>query len=49
MTGTRAVFGADDILALHRHNDVATASLIENRIDQTERRTSFLTDIVAER
>ena len=31
-----------------RHNDVATASLIENWIDQTERRTSFLTEIVAE-
>ncbi len=31
-----------------RHNDVATASLIENWIDQTERRTSFLTEIAAE-
>jgi hypothetical protein len=48
VTGTRVVSGADDILAMHRHNDVATASLIENRIDQTERRTSFLTEIVAE-
>lgn len=29
-----------------RHNDVATASLIENWIDQTERRTWFLWEIV---
>jgi starvation-inducible DNA-binding protein len=29
-----------------RHNDVATASLIENWIDQTERRTWFLSEIV---
>lgn len=28
-----------------RHNDVATASLIENWIDETERRTWFLTEI----
>jgi starvation-inducible DNA-binding protein len=28
-----------------RHNDVATASLIENWIDQTERRTWFLSEI----
>jgi starvation-inducible DNA-binding protein len=32
-----------------RHDDVATASLIENWIDQTERRTWFLSEIVAER
>ena len=31
------------------HNDVATASLIENWIDETERRTWFLSEIVAER
>jgi starvation-inducible DNA-binding protein len=31
-----------------RHNDVATASLIENWIDETERRTWFLSEIVAE-
>ena len=31
-----------------RHNDVATASLIENWIDETERRTWFLSAIVAE-
>src|SRR5262247_622439 len=29
-----------------RHNDVATASLIEKWIDQTERRTWFLSEIV---
>jgi hypothetical protein len=28
-----------------RHNDVATASLIENWIDETERRTWFLSEI----
>jgi len=27
-----------------RHNDVATASLIENWIDETERRTWFLSE-----
>jgi starvation-inducible DNA-binding protein len=31
-----------------RHNDVATTSLIETWIDQTERRTWFLTEIVSE-
>jgi len=31
------------------HNDVATASLIENWIDETERRTWFLSEIIAER
>jgi starvation-inducible DNA-binding protein len=31
-----------------RHDDVATASLIENWIDETERRTWFLSEIVAE-
>ncbi|HTU24359.1 MAG TPA: DNA starvation/stationary phase protection protein [Pirellulales bacterium] len=30
------------------HNDVATASMIENWIDQTERRTWFLSEIVRE-
>jgi len=30
------------------HNDVATASLIENWIDETERRTWFLSEIVAD-
>ena len=31
------------------HDDVATASLIENWIDETERRTWFLSETVAER
>jgi starvation-inducible DNA-binding protein len=31
-----------------KHNDVATASLIENWIDQTERRTWFLWEIVSQ-
>jgi len=30
-----------------RHSDVATASLIENWIDQTERRTWFLSEVLA--
>jgi starvation-inducible DNA-binding protein len=29
-----------------KYNDVATASLIENWIDETERRTWFLSEIV---
>jgi starvation-inducible DNA-binding protein len=32
-----------------KHNDVATASLIENWIDETERRNWFLSEIVGER
>ena len=32
-----------------KHGDVATASLIENLIDETERRAWFLSEIVAER
>jgi starvation-inducible DNA-binding protein len=32
-----------------KHGDVATASLIENWIEETERRTWFLSEIVAER
>jgi starvation-inducible DNA-binding protein len=32
-----------------KHNDVATASLIEVWIDETERRTWFLSEIVAQR
>ncbi len=32
-----------------KHDDVATASLIENWIDETERRAWFLSEIVAER
>jgi starvation-inducible DNA-binding protein len=30
-----------------KHNDVATASLIENWIDETERRAWFLSEIVS--
>ena len=44
---------AAEMRALHnlceKHHDVATASLIENWIDETERRTWFLSEIVAER
>jgi starvation-inducible DNA-binding protein len=32
-----------------KHNDVATTSLIENWIDETERRTWFLSEVVTER
>ena len=32
-----------------KHNDVATASLIENWIDETERRTWFLSEIATDR
>jgi starvation-inducible DNA-binding protein len=32
-----------------KYDDVATASLIENWIDETERRTWFLSEIIAER
>ena len=32
-----------------KHNDVATASLIENWIDETERRTWFLCELIAQR
>jgi starvation-inducible DNA-binding protein len=42
-----------DLRAAHelceKHNDVATASLIENWIDETERRTWFLSEIVTAR
>jgi starvation-inducible DNA-binding protein len=31
-----------------KHNDVATASLIENWIDQTERRTWFLAEVIGD-
>jgi starvation-inducible DNA-binding protein len=31
-----------------RHKDVATASMIENWIDETERRTWFLSEIARE-
>jgi len=32
-----------------KHNDVATASLIENWIDETERRAWFLSETIAGR
>ena len=32
-----------------KHNDVATASLIENWIDETERRTWFLSETISDR
>lgn len=33
--------------ACEKHNDVATASLIENWIDETERRTWFLSETIS--
>jgi starvation-inducible DNA-binding protein len=44
---TRFLRDAHELCA--RHGDVATTSLIETWIDQTERRTWFLTEIVNER
>jgi starvation-inducible DNA-binding protein len=41
---TRFLRSAHDIC--EQYEDVATASLIENWIDETERRTSFLSEIV---
>lgn len=43
---TRFLRGTHEVC--EKHNDVATASLIENWIDQTERRTWFLSEIVRE-
>jgi starvation-inducible DNA-binding protein len=43
---TRFLRAAHEICG--RHNDVATTSLIETWIDETERRTWFLTEIVNE-
>ena len=40
---TRSLRAAHEVC--ERHNDVATASLIENWIDETERRTWFLSEI----
>jgi len=40
---TRALRATHEVC--DRHNDVATASLIENWIDETERRTWFLAEI----
>src|SRR5229473_1623445 len=41
---TRSLRSTHDVC--EKHNDVATASLIENWIDETERRTWFLAEIV---
>ena len=41
---TRALRATHEVC--DRHNDVATASLIENWIDESERRTWFLAEIV---
>jgi hypothetical protein len=42
-----------NVLPVHelcdKHNDVATGSMIENWIDETERRTCFLSEIVSKR
>jgi hypothetical protein len=43
---TRYLRGAHEVCA--NNNDVATTSLIEVRIDQTERRTWFLAEIINE-
>lgn len=40
---TRALRATHEVF--DRYNDVATASLIENWIDETERRTWFLAEI----
>src|SRR5215472_6488828 len=42
---TRFLRGTHEVC--ERHNDVATASLIENWVDETERRTWFLSEIVS--
>src|SRR4051812_12194091 len=44
---TRNLRSAHELCA--KHNDVATASLIENWIDETERRRWFLSEIVGSR
>src|SRR5882757_3901686 len=44
---TRSLRSAHELC--EKHNDVATASLIENWIDETERRTWFLSEIVGSR
>jgi starvation-inducible DNA-binding protein len=41
---TRFLRATHEICA--RHNDVATASLIENWIDESERRTWFLAEVM---
>jgi DNA-binding ferritin-like protein len=53
LTTTHAIKKRTSLRSTHelceRHNDVATSSLIENSIDETERRTWFLSEIVTER
>jgi starvation-inducible DNA-binding protein len=44
---TRSLHSTHDVC--EQHSDVATASLIENWIDETERRTWFLSEIVRDR
>jgi starvation-inducible DNA-binding protein len=44
---TRALRAAHELC--DKHNDVATTSLIENWIDETERRAWFLSEVVAAR
>jgi starvation-inducible DNA-binding protein len=44
---TRALRSAHDLC--EKHNDVATTSLIENWIDETERRVWFLSETLTER
>src|SRR5215472_12323208 len=44
---TRSLRSAHELC--DKHGDVASASLIENRIDETERRAWFLSEIVDER
>ena len=44
---TRSLRSAHELC--EKHKDLATASLIENWIDETERRTWFLSEIVTER
>src|SRR6266852_2109959 len=43
---TRSLRAAHEVC--EKHNDVATASLIENWIDETERRTWFLSEVVSD-
>ena len=44
---TRTLRSAHELC--EKHNDVAAASLIENWLDETERRTWFLSEIVGSR
>ena len=46
--GRRGVFCSRLTKSAKKDNDVATASLIENWIDQTERHSSFLSEVVGD-